>query len=248
MQGQSVQIIGFRGDDWLLFSLVNAFSQPPKKNGSPLSFKGEKHCDLVLAAVIPSSPFWIQFSQTTQARPLPQHPRNHSQQSPLLVQIAVRSTITFLERLYPWGNSALPNDPPELLPVEQVQKFMGKVSLRSPDTQELIMVHTDRACLVFHEWEERIKHKSAWQTPMAFLATLAITLATATFKDFSWISAGTIRGVFLAAAIGSLGWFVWEIRKAWKCRSASPENFIADLTKGTKQTDYGIPSKTNDNS
>jgi len=47
----------------------------------------------------------------------------------------------------------------------------------------------------------------------------------------------TDSGFFLAAAIGSLGWLAWEIRKAWKCKTASPESFIADLAKGTKQID-----------
>lgn len=109
------------------------------------------------------------------------------------------------------------------------------------------MVHRDRVCLVFHEWKERIRHKSAWHTPLAFVATLAITLATATFKDFPWISAGTIRGVFLTACISSFGWLILEVARAIKYRKASPETFIADLAKGTKQTDYALPAKTGSN-
>ncbi|MBZ5504519.1 MAG: hypothetical protein LAO78_03430 [Acidobacteriia bacterium] len=240
------QIIEPRGDNCLLFSLVNPFLHNPKKVELFQSLRKKERCDLALVAIIPNSPFSILFSRTIQVVELPCHQHNHSRQSLSLVRIVVRYTITLLEHWYRWGILALPNEPSKVLSVEQFHDFVGKVSLHSPLSQEYIMVHRDRACLVFHEWQERIKGKSAWHTPLAFVATLTVTLLTSTFKDFSWISAGTLRGMCSTFLVVSWVWLIWEIKKAWQSRSASPENFIADLAKGTKQTDYAVPSKSSD--
>lgn len=192
----------------------------------------------MLAAVITNLPSSILFSQTIQAPEFRLHQHNHSQQLLLPVPTVARYTITLLELWCHWERSALANGPPKILPVEQLQEFVGKVCLRSPTSQEYIIVNQDRASLVFHKWRDKIKNKTAWHTPLALLVTVAVTLATAAFKDFAWISAGTLKGTFLAFLFCCLSWFFWEAGKAWQSKSASAEDFIADLAEGTKQTDY----------
>jgi FtsH-binding integral membrane protein len=103
------------------------------------------------------------------------------------------------------------------------------------------VVGKDRAALVFHEWSERIKSKTAWHTPLAFVVSLAATFVTASFKDFDWIKGATLKGVFIATLLACCVWLISEVRRASKSRGSTTD-FIARLSEGTKKTEY--PNET----
>ncbi len=122
-----------------------------------------------------------------------------------------------------------------------IKALMQKVSVSVPTDQEFIVIHEDRASSVFHQWQDRIKSKSAWHTPAAFCVSLALPLFTASFHDLPWIKGDKLEGVVIAALVGCFGWLVWVIIRGVRTPSASVEDFIAHLKEGTKK--YGASSK-----
>lgn len=121
--------------------------------------------------------------------------------------------------------------------------FLSKVPLRAPGVREIIMVSRDRAALVFTRWQDRIKGRSGWHTPLALTVTLGVTLSTASFTDLWFAKAGTIKGTFIVLLVGS---FVWLVREVWRgatMPSASADQFIEELAAGTEKADYVVPAK-----
>lgn len=103
------------------------------------------------------------------------------------------------------------------------------------------MVSEDRACVVFSQWEEKIKSKSAWIAPLGICITLGATLATSSFTDHPWAKGEMIKGAFYTALVLCFGWLCRSGWKGWRNRRmASVDDFIEHLRKGTKRTDYGV--------
>jgi hypothetical protein len=237
MQGQFTpqQIITFRGGDCLLFRVVHPFSQKHRETRLQSSLRANRHSDLVLDAVIPSSVFSILFSQTIPDRCSQAPHSKHSQPWPWSARIVALCTTTFLDCSCPWRTFV--DDKSTILTSQQVQELTGKIELRLPVNQEYIMANKDRVSLVFLQWRDRIKTKSAWQTPLALFISMALTFATSSFRDFSWISAGTLKGAFLFGLVGSGAWLIAETVRLIKSPSDSPEDFIKCLAEGTKKLD-----------
>lgn len=242
MQGQFTQVqrIDFRGADWLIFGLAPQSSRKRKRRGLLGSLQRERHCDLVLAAAIPHSVFSILFSQTVQVQPSQGPTPLTSQQSPLSAPTAEQSITTSLDFWSHWRNSTLGEDSAKIY--IELSDLRGKASVNTPSSQEIIVISEDRASTVFHEWKDRIRSKSGWHTPLALGLTIISTLATASFEDHTWIKGGTLKGVFITTLVACLVWLAREIYRAAKSPSASASNFIADIKKGTKKTEYGIIS------
>lgn len=246
------QVIHFRGGDCLIFLVGRPFSQKDRKIRLLMPWIARPHCNLALVAVASSSLFSILFSQTIRVPLSPQLPTNPSRPSPSLVRIVARCTTTFWGHSFCWRNSSMADERPRpdqqatgrLLSLEQMQIFTGSVCIHLPMSQEYLVVHKDRAARVFTDWRERIRGKSAWQTPLGICLSLAVTLASASFKDFSWISAGTLRGAFLTACLLSGVWFAIEVVRAIRTPGASAEQFIECLAEGTKKTDYGVSQES----
>jgi hypothetical protein len=240
VQPQSSETATFRGGTWLLFRAVS------RQSRSSESLRNSKRwllCDLALDAVIESSVSLTRSSLTLPRHTRPQTPtrhstpgRNHTPQSAYSALIAGLSIITSWEFSCRYRSLALPDETPLKIANDAImQDLMGKSFLRYPQRQEFIVVEENKAYRVFTEWQNRIKGKSAWQTPLGLSLALSLTFATTTFKDFSWISGGTLRGFFLSCMIGSFVWLIYESIIAICSPSASAEQFIADLKKDTER-------------
>ena len=107
------------------------------------------------------------------------------------------------------------------------------------------MVHQDRAARVFSEWKDRIRNRSAWQTPLGICLTLSVTLATTSFTDFSLIRGGTIKGIFIACFLVAIAWLIYEFVQLCRTRGTSAEKFIEDLAAGTEKKSYAVEGSAN---
>jgi hypothetical protein len=235
------QVVRGRGVDCLLFQVVRRSSR--KYSDLPLRplSAPKMRCDLVLAAVIPSSPFSILCSQTVRVRFSPVHQYSGFLRLEWLARIAEHSTITCWGRLCPWRNSFMA-DSPKFLTSEEMETFAQKVSIRTPGVQELVMVSKDRATLVFSQWQGKIKSRSAWQTPFALALSLIATLVTSTFQDSSWIKGGTLKGIFWTFAALACAWFFYEMYRLISTRNMTAEQFIEDLAAGSTVAE--LPTST----
>lgn len=231
-----VQVLPARGVDCLLFQAVRPFSPSLKNSRLRQSLSVRERFDLALVAATKSSPFSIQFSQTARVHYWLRHPSSGSLRLVWLARTAVRFTTICLERWFPWSNSSVA-DSPKLLSPEQMEAFVQKVSIRTPGVQELIMVSKDRATLVFSQWQDRIRSRSAWEAPLALAVSLAVTLLTATFTDQPWIKAGTIKGMFGTVFLLACVWLVYEVIKVCRAPKLSAERFIEELSTGTHLAD-----------
>jgi hypothetical protein len=239
MQGQLTQqqIIESRGEDWLLLAEVHPFLRKTKKRGLLRSLREERRLALVLVAVMQASPFLIQFSETIQAQRIQAWPHNSSPQSRSSVPIAEQSITICWEYSFHWGNSILANET-KYVPLDGLT---GKISINTPENQELIVISEDRASTIFHEWKDRIENKSAWHTPFALVLSLLLTIVTDSFRDFSWVKATTLKGMAMTLLLGCCVWLTRDIVRAIRSPSASVESFVTHLKKGTKRTEYDIP-------
>ena len=126
---------------------------------------------------------------------------------------------------------------PELVPSELI---LGKVLGQRIDAPA-ISITEDRAARVFYEWQDNVKNKSAWHTPLAFVVSIALTLVTADFHDLPFLKALTVKGIFIASAAFCVVWLVRDYLKANKITKSSADDFVAHLKAGTKQASISQP-------
>jgi hypothetical protein len=245
MQPRELETVTARGGAWLLFRVVSRLS---RSSESLRNCKTWRHCDLALDAVIEYSVSLIRSSQIVPPLSLSHIPPHFTQKqrriprSEFSAQTAGPSTITSWDFSFRCRSLALTDEPGHIATDAIMQELMAKSGLHLPAPQELIVIEENRAYRVFSEWQTRIKSKSAWQTPLGLCVALALTMATSTFTDLSWISKGTLKGFFLFCLLGSFSWLVYEVTRALRGPSASVDDFIVELKKGTTRTEVGAGS------
>jgi hypothetical protein len=149
------------------------------------------------------------------------------------VKTAVRYTTTFLEHwFHPWRGSFVDND--KILSPEATREFINKVeiSVDLPD-QRYIVISKDRASLVFSNWQDRIKNRSAWHTPLAISLSLLPTLVVANFPDTVWCAGKTAKGILAAFFMGAVIWMLRDLIRLCRTKNVTPEKFIEVLSAGT---------------
>ena len=229
-----------RGQTWLL---IRPFSAQSKKRGLFRNSKKEALSDIALDAVIENLVCLTHSSQTIQRYPECLPPLHFTQahhripQLEFSVHIAERFTITYSDFWFHSRSSILPDDELKIASDSIMREVAEKSALHVPEGQEWIMVEENKCYRVMSEWQDRIKKKSAWHTPLGAVISLASLLAVSEFKDLSWIQKGTLKGFFLFCFVGCIAWLVREIWRAAKSGSSSIEVLIADLKKGTTRHD-----------
>lgn len=225
-----------RGQTWLFFRQL---SHPSNESESSKRFKRKARLDIALGAVVESSVSLKQSSQTLRSRPVSHFMEAppHTQRLAFSVRIVEQFTITYSDFWVRFRSSALADEQPQIASEGLMREVAAKSALHVPAGQEWIMVEENRCYRVLSEWQDRIKRKAAWHTPLGAVISLASLLAVSEFKDLTWIQKGTLKGFFLFCFVGCVLWLLREIWRATQSGSSSIELFIADLKKGTTRHD-----------
>jgi hypothetical protein len=207
-----MQTATIRGADWLLFRLVSR-SRQNRKHASLLSWRREKHLDLVLDAVIKTSACLTTYLQTQQPQTFQECSKGRlSPPSSLPVLIVERLIITYWDYSCLWRNSNLVEDQSaKILNDAFMQGVMAKSCIHFATGQEFIVTDENRVRLCMSNWKERIEAKRGWYTPLSLTVTLGFGLAaTASFRDLFGFSKDVIQAAALIAFLISLGWLVFR--------------------------------------
>ena len=160
--------------------------------------------------------------------------QSHIPQLVCSVQHAERFTITYSDFFCRWRNSTLADEQQPIIAAESLMRDVAKKSsVHVPSGQEWIMVEENKCYRVFSEWRDRIRAKSAWQTPFGIALALGATLTTSSSATTLGLKKAHLKLFFFFCFLGCLAWLVIEIVKGIKGKDASVENFIADLKEGT---------------
>lgn len=111
---------------------------------------------------------------------------------------------------------------------------------------KVIVITEDRLELRVEDGMHRLSARDSWVAPAGMLITCIATLFTSDFKNFSWVTSGTLKGLFVAATVASFGWLVWVV---CRIRKFGRSEFMESIRKAGAQYNYapvvpaeGVPS------
>jgi hypothetical protein len=102
-----------------------------------------------------------------------------------------------------------------IIPSSQSLIQVQKVNMNT--SQELIVITEDKARICLMNHVQNIEKRNAWMAPAGILATLIITLATTTTKDFIF-SADVWQAIFAFSIVLTLIWLVNTLYKIPKSK------------------------------
>jgi hypothetical protein len=113
------------------------------------------------------------------------------------------------------------------------QELLQVTAVHFNVAQEFIMITEDKTYRCLREWKDKIETRKAWIAPVSLLAPLALTFATATFRDAFGISKDTWQALFVLGIIVASLWTVRElVDLAFRKGGRTVEELIQDLKKG----------------
>lgn len=80
----------------------------------------------------------------------------------------------------------------------------------------IIRINDDKLKVILYENKETITKNSNYLTPLTLLISFILTFCTTDFKEFGKIPATTWQSFYLFCSIGSLIWFIIELKKIKK--------------------------------
>lgn len=78
---------------------------------------------------------------------------------------------------------------------------------------KVVVITEDQLELRVQDGMQKLSARSAWIAPAGILVTCLGTLCTADFKDFAFVSRGTLKGVFVALTVASVVWLAISFRR-----------------------------------
>ncbi|MBR6123815.1 hypothetical protein IKQ19_09535 [Candidatus Saccharibacteria bacterium] len=84
---------------------------------------------------------------------------------------------------------------------------------------DLIITTKDKLENILLKHLKNVEKNMSWITPASLFVTLGIALVTTTFKSFEYVSADTIKAVFIILCVASFVWLIIEIVRA--CRKGN---------------------------
>jgi hypothetical protein len=103
---------------------------------------------------------------------------------------------------------------------------------------KVIVITEDRLELRVEDGIQKLSSTNAWVAPAGILATCLATLFTSDFKTFSWVTGGTLKGIFVAAGLASAVWLVWLLRRI---TGFGRREFMESIRRAGAQYSYAAP-------
>lgn len=110
------------------------------------------------------------------------------------------------------------------------------VTVNLPTT--VIVIAEDRATICLQRHLGHMERRNEWHTPAGLVISLALTLATAEFRNTLFLEAPVWKAIFVLCTIASIFWLVKALVHLKKSRTV--DDLIADFKT---QSENEIPSK-----
>jgi len=124
-------------------------------------------------------------------------------------------------------------DPPRLN--SAIAQEFNKVETTLCLSTRVIVITEDRLELRVEDGMQKLSARDSWIAPFGIVLACLLTLFTADFKNFSWVSSGTLKGIFLSITIASVGWLAWSLLRM--TRFGRPE-FMSSIRTAGSQYNY----------
>lgn len=82
-------------------------------------------------------------------------------------------------------------------------------------SQEIVEITTDKLTLILKDHVTRMETHASWQTPLAIVLTLLLTLCTTDTRVAFGLSAEIWKAILIISWVLS---FFWLVRCLWRCR------------------------------
>lgn len=107
--------------------------------------------------------------------------------------------------------------------------------LKTFKESDFIMIREDKIEI----WQLRAElyesTQDKWQAPLGVFVSLLAALCTANFTGSEWLDAGTLKGMFLLACVGSGAWLVWALWR--KFTAEKHDDLLTFLRKESEGVD-----------
>lgn len=98
--------------------------------------------------------------------------------------------------------------------------------------QEIVVTTVDKVELCLRDYQDALKARGDWITPLGILIALLAPLVTADFKTFLGIGAEIWLGFHVVGSAVSVVWLVYAICRAIKARGKdNPKHIIQELKR-----------------
>lgn len=97
--------------------------------------------------------------------------------------------------------------------------------------QNAIVTTEDKLKIVLMTCLPKIESRRAWIAPTGILVAIVTAIVTASFKDFLFIDAATLKALFYFFALTCLGWLVMTFIKVEKAPSV--ETILLDMKRSS---------------
>jgi hypothetical protein len=116
---------------------------------------------------------------------------------------------------------------------DQLFKDFIELEVFADLNQEVIVTTEDKLKLTLTTYYNKVGRKRDWVAPFGIMLTTLTIFLTSTFKDFI-VSSNTWQAIFILVFIGSLVWFIFSLKHAFKENKI--EDIIIELKKNKKTT------------
>lgn len=125
------------------------------------------------------------------------------------------------------------NEPPRLN--SAIAEEFNKVETTLCLSTRVIVITEDRLELRVEDGMQRLSTRDSWIAPFGIVLACLLTLFTADFKNFSWVSSGTLKGIFSSVTIASGVWLVWSL---FRVKKFGRHEFMSSIRTAGSQYNY----------
>jgi hypothetical protein len=106
-------------------------------------------------------------------------------------------------------------------------------------SSKVIVITEDQLELRVQDGMQQLSTRDSWIAPLGILVGCLTTLITTDFKNFSWVTSGTLKGIYIAATVGSCVWLVTSLLRVAKF---GRREFMASIRTAGSQFNYSPAS------